>query len=211
MAKWDERMAGSSMHQHLSLWDATAGRTSSPARRGWAGSRRATSFAGSSAGGCRARRSSRCATRRRSIPTSVSRALPSLRRRSRGVTTTGPPASAWSAKATRCGSSAASRAPMQTRTSPMRPRSPRGSTESNESSRPEEFRGNAYQAEDAAARPEEPPRRDRAVRVERLRPRGVRRRIRRALPALPAHGTAEVRRDGHRLGAGAIFREGGTL
>ena len=71
-------------------------------------------------GSWRSRATSRCSSRPTSTPTSASRPAPSRRPRRSGAATTARPASAWSAPGPRSGSSAGSRAPMPTPTSPSR-------------------------------------------------------------------------------------------
>ena len=147
MAKFDESLAGSSLHVHLSLWNAQGEPVfgGDEALPGVAGARLRRSSAASSAGCSRTRASSRSSSRRTRTPTSATAPAPSRRPGSPGATTTAPPASAWSATGPRCASSAGSPAPTPTRTSPTRRCSPRGSTASSARLDPGPgFSGDAY-------------------------------------------------------------------
>ena len=132
-------------------WSTTTARASSSTAR----ARRPTPSATSSAG-CAAhvRELALFVAPVRSTPTSATRPRAGRRPRSPGAATTAPAASGSSATASRGGSSAGSRAPTPTPTSPSRRCSPPGLDGiENETDPGPELKGNAYEAGEAEAFP----------------------------------------------------------
>ena len=130
MAKFDEQLAGSSMHVHSSLW-ADGGSTRGVRRAGADAGRAARPLPLVARRPHAPRPRLRAAVRAlRQLLQALPRRLVRARPRSPGRTTTAPPASASSAAGRRCASSAASPAPTPIPTWPSPPRSPPVSTAS---------------------------------------------------------------------------------